>query len=189
LIVTAVVVLFGYLLIRREVRFLSGALGRINRRGIAPKLMSKVIPRAQVLEERVYGFYQRNQGRFLSIFALDLCFHLAGVIEVYTTLSFISPVAPSLTQAFILESVNRIINVAFKFVPLRAGVDEGGTGQVSKVLGFARGIGETLAIVRKGRDIFWSSVGVILIWKRGLSLRNLSEETAADLSQPVAANE
>jgi len=38
---------------------------------------------------------------------------------------------------------------------------------VSKVLGFARGIGETLAIVRKGRDIFWSAIGLILIWKRG----------------------
>jgi hypothetical protein len=31
--------------------------------------------------------------------------------------------------------------------------------------------------VRKGRDIFWSTIGVVLIWKRGLSLRNLSEET------------
>jgi hypothetical protein len=37
--------------------------------------------------------------------------------------------------------------------------------------------GETLAIVRKGRDIFWSTVGVVLIWKRGFSLRNLSEES------------
>ena len=100
-------------------------------------------------------------------FALDCCFHLAGVLEVFITLSFISPVAPTLTQAFILESVNRIINVAFKFIPLRAGVDEGGTGQVSKVLGFARGIGETLAIVRKGRDIFWSAIGLLLIWKKG----------------------
>lgn len=189
LVVTAVIVLLGYLLIRREVRFLSGSLGYLSRRGIAPKFMGKVVPRAQVLEERVYGFYQRNRGRFLSIFALDLCFHLAGVLEVYTTLSFISPVAPSLTQAFILESVNRIINVTFKFVPLRAGVDEGGTGQVSKVLGFARGIGETLAIVRKGRDIFWSTIGVVLIWKRGLSLRNLSEETTTDLPQPVPVNE
>ena len=178
LVVTAMIVLLGYLLIRREVRFLSGSLGYVSRRGIAPKFMGKVIPRAQVLEERVYGFYQRNRGRFLSIFALDLCFHLAGVLEVYTTLSFISPVAPSLRQAFILESVNRIINVTFKFVPLRAGVDEGGTGQVSKVLGFARGIGETLAIVRKGRDIFWSTIGVVLIWKRGLSLRSLSEESS-----------
>lgn len=187
MVVTVVVVLLGYLLIRREVRFLSGALRFAGRRGITPKLMAKLAPRAQVLEERVYGFYQRNQGRFLSIFGLDLCFHLAGVLEVYTTLSFISPVAPSLRQAFILESVNRIIIVAFKFVPLRAGVDEGGTGQVSKVLGFARGIGETLAIVRKGRDIFWSAIGVALIWKRGLSLRHLSEGSATDLSKPVPA--
>lgn len=97
-------------------------------------------------------------------------FHVAGVAEVFITLSFISPVAPTVTQAFILESVNRIINVAFKFIPLRAGVDEGGTGQVSKVLGFARGIGETLAIVRKGRDIFWSAIGLLLIWKSGHGL-------------------
>jgi hypothetical protein len=186
---TLVVVPLIYLLIRKQARFLSAAVKFFARRRVAPKLMTKISPRAEMLEERVYGFYGRNQKRFLSIFLLDCCFHVAGVVEVYTTLSFISPIAPTLTQAFILESVNRIINVAFKFVPLRAGVDEGGTGQVSKVLGFARGIGETLAIVRKGRDIFWSSVGVILIWKRGLSLRNLSNEAATDLAQPVPASE
>jgi hypothetical protein len=119
------------------------------------------------LEDRVYGFYATSQRSFLSIFLLDLCFHVAGVLEIFVTLSFISPIAPTLTQAFILESVNRIINVAFKFIPLRAGVDEGGTGQVSKVLGFARDIGVTLAIVRKGRDIFWSAIGLLLIWKKG----------------------
>jgi hypothetical protein len=188
LIATVVIISLGYLLIRRQTRFLTGALRFLSTRGIAPNLITKVNPRAGVLEERVYGFYDRNQRNFLSIFALDLCFHLAGVVEVYTTLSFISPVAPSLRQAFILESVNRIINVAFKFVPLRAGVDEGGTGQVSKVLGFARGIGETLAIVRKGRDIFWSAIGVMLIWKRGFSLRGLADEGAADLSQPIVAS-
>lgn len=186
---TVVVVPLIFLLIRTQARFLSGAAGFLIQRGIASRLMKKIRPRAEVLEERVYGFYERNQRRFVSIFLLDCCFHLAGVIEVYTTLSFISPVAPTLKQAFILESVNRIINVAFKFVPLRAGVDEGGTGQVSRVLGFARGIGETLAIVRKGRDIFWTAIGVILIWKRGLSLRNLSNEAATDLSQPVIASE
>jgi hypothetical protein len=135
--------------------------------------MERLKPRARSLEERVYGFYANSQRSFISIFALDCCFHLAGVVEVFITLSFISPVPPTLTQAFILESVNRVINVAFKFIPLRAGVDEGGTGQVSKVLGFARGIGETLAIVRKGRDIFWSAIGLILIWKRGHGLTRM----------------
>lgn len=176
LVTTLVIIPVGYFLIRSQKKFLSGTLRFFGRLGVAPKLVDKITPRAQTLEERVYGFYDRNRGSFLSIFALEMCFHLAGVAEIYATLSFISPVAPTLRQAFILESVNRIINVAFKFIPLRAGVDEGGTGQVSKVLGFARGIGETLAIIRKGRDIFWSAIGLLLIWRKGLSLRTLADE-------------
>src|SRR4026209_2242821 len=39
LVVTAFIVLLGYLLIRREVRFLSGSFGYVSRRGIAPKFM------------------------------------------------------------------------------------------------------------------------------------------------------
>jgi hypothetical protein len=170
LITTLVIIPLVYLVIRRQTPFLSVALRFLSTRGVMTKLIGKVLPRAQSLEDRVYGFYATSQRSFLSIFLLDMCFHLAGVVEVFITLSFISPIPPTLTQAFILESVNRIINVAFKFIPLRAGVDEGGTGQVSKVLGFARGIGETLAIVRKGRDIFWSAVGLLLIWKKGYKL-------------------
>jgi hypothetical protein len=175
LIITVLIIPLSYLIIRRQTKFLSGVVGYFGDRGVARSFMGKLKPRAQSLEERVYGFYANTQRSFLLIFALDMCFHLAGVVEVFITLSFISPIAPTLTQAFILESVNRIINVTFKFIPLRAGVDEGGTGQVSKVLGFARGIGETLAIVRKGRDIIWSAIGVLLIWKKGFSLQRLSE--------------
>jgi hypothetical protein len=171
---TVIIIPLAYLVIRSRKKFLSGALGYLGDRGVASSLVSKVRPRAHALEERVYGFYSKSQRSFISIFALDSCFHVAGILEVFITLSFISPVPPTITQAFILESVNRIINVAFKFIPLRAGVDEGGTGQVSKVLGFAKGIGEALAIVRKGRDIFWVTIGVLLIWKRGFSLRGLN---------------
>jgi hypothetical protein len=176
LVTTLVIIAIVFLLIRSQKKFLSGTLEFLSARGIGRKLITKLTPRARTLEERVYGFYERNRQSFLSIFLLDMCFHVAGMIEIYTTLLFISPVAPSLQQAFILESVNRIINVAFKFIPLRAGVDEGGTGQVSKVLGFGRDIGVTLAIIRKGRDIFWSGIGVLLIWRKGLSLRGLSDE-------------
>jgi hypothetical protein len=175
LVTTLIIIPAGYFLLRSQKKFLSGTLRFFGRAGVASGLVARITPRAQTLEERVYGFYDRNRKSFLSIFALDMCFHVAGVAEIYTTLLFISPVAPTLRQAFILESVNRIINVAFKFIPLRAGVDEGGTGQVSKVLGFARGIGETLAIIRKGRDIFWSAIGLLLIWRKGFSLRNLSD--------------
>jgi len=165
---TVVLIPIVLLIMRSQTRFLSGIIGFLGAK--------KLKPRAESLEDRIYGFYVNSQRSFLSIFALEMGFHAAGILEVFITLSFISPVAPTLTQAFILESVNRIINIAFKFIPLRAGVDEGGTGQVSKVLGFARGIGETLAIVRKGRDIFWSLVGLLLIWKKGHSLTQMNAD-------------
>jgi hypothetical protein len=175
LIVAALVAPLGYFVIHKQWRFISGLLSRLHRRGFARARLEGAIPRAQMLEDRIYGFYSRNRGRLLPIFLLELCFHGAGVAEIYVTLSFISDiVAPTILTAFILESVNRVINVTFKFVPLRTGVDEAGTGMLSKVLGFSTAIGVTLAIVRKARDIFWTTVGIALIVRKGLSLRSLT---------------
>jgi hypothetical protein len=138
----------------------------------------------------IYGFYQRHGGSLLLIFALECCFHLAGVIEIYTTLSFISDIGPpTVLAAFILESVNRIINMAFKFVPLRTGVDEAGTGMLSKVLGFTTAIGVTLAIIRKGRDIFWATIGVTLIIRRGLSLKDVDSGRELDEAGTEGGNQ
>jgi hypothetical protein len=180
---TLVVMPLGYFLIRRQWRFLSGTLRLLGNRGIARNWITKLTPRADTLEQRIYGFYERNQASFLSIFVLELVFHLAGVIEIYATLTYISPIAPTLLTAFILESVNRIINVVFKFVPLRTGVDEAGTGMLSKVLGFTTTIGVTLAIVRKGRDIFWAAIGVVLLLHKGFSLRDVEEDAAKSVKE------
>jgi hypothetical protein len=136
--------------------------------------------KARAFEDRVYGFYQRNARRFIPILLLESCFHVAGVLEIYVTLYFISPEqAPTLFTAFILESVNRIITMAFKFIPLRMGVDEAGTAKVSKILRFTGASGVTLAIVRKGRDLFWAAVGIALLVHRGFSLRAIAAEAEA----------
>ena len=175
LAVTLVIAPLGYFVIRRQWKFLSGPMSFLSRRGIARAWMIETgIPRGRTLEDRIYGFYSRNSNRLISIFLLEVCFHLAGVAEIFVTLYFISSVPPTLLTAFILESVNRVINVVFKVVPLRTGIDEAGTGMLSKVLGFTTAIGVTLAIVRKGRDIFWTAIGVALIVRRGLSLKNLN---------------
>jgi hypothetical protein len=183
--VTVVLAPLGYFVIRQQLKFLSGPMSFLSRRGIARAwLVEKGIPRARTLEDRIYGFYSRNGNRLIPIFLLEVCFHLAGVAEIYTTLYFISPVRPTLLTAFILESVNRVINVVFKFIPLRTGIDEAGTGMLSKVLGFTTAIGVTLAIVRKARDIFWTTIGVALMVRRGLSLKGL--QTAGENDAPIA---
>ena len=184
---TAMTASLGYLVIHKQWKFLSGPFSFLRDLGWGRSWAEVGIPRAQTLEDRIYGFYDRNSGQLLPIFALEVCFHLAGVAEIYATLYFISKVvAPSLLTAFILESVNRVINIAFKFVPLRTGVDEAGTGMLSQVLGFTTAIGVTLAIVRKARDIFWASIGIALMVRRGLSIRT-QHPTGAVLVHPSGA--
>ncbi|HYW70860.1 MAG TPA: lysylphosphatidylglycerol synthase domain-containing protein [Pyrinomonadaceae bacterium] len=172
--VIAVLVVITMVLVRRQVRFVSRAAAFGHRRGFDGKWIDK----SRMFEDRVYGFYSRNARRFLPILLLESSFHLAGVLEIYVTLYFISPEqAPTLFTAFILESVNRIITMAFKFIPLRMGVDEAGTAKVSKVLRFTEASGVTLAIVRKGRDLFWAVIGIALLVHRGFSLRAIASET------------
>ena len=176
LVITVGIVPLGYLVLRKRVKFLSGAMSFLFGRGIARAWMEKGLPGARALEDRIYSFYEGNGNKCIAIFLLELCFHAAGVTEIYVTLWFISDlVAPTLLTAFILESVNRVIVVVFKFMPFRLGIDEAGTGKISEVLGFSDNIGVTLAIVRKGRDLFWTAVGMGLIVRRGFSLKKLGK--------------
>src|SRR4029079_18906970 len=57
LVTTLLILPLIYLIIRGQIRFLSGVLGYLGDRGVARKFIDKLKPRAQSLEERVYGFY------------------------------------------------------------------------------------------------------------------------------------
>jgi len=160
---------------RRQARFLSVALEWLAARGLARRAITSRREKVRALEDRVYGFYARNRRRFAPILALEFTFHLLGVAEAYATLWLMGGAPPTLLAAFLFESVNRVITMVFKFVPLRAGVDEAGTGALGRVLGFGVDAGVALAIVRKARMLFWMSVGVGLLVRRGLSLRAIAE--------------
>jgi hypothetical protein len=167
LAVIAVVIASGILLVRKQIRF-SSLLSVLPQKLLTRKWLAS----AHTLEDHVYGYYRRNGARFFPILLLEGCFHFAGVIEIYTVLLFISPQRPpTIFTAFILESVNRLITMVFKFIPLRMGVDEAGTGKVSQILQFSEPAGVTLAIVRKARDLCWALVGVTLLIHRQISLR------------------
>ena len=182
LVIIPILIALLYLFLRRQYRVISGALGFLQRRGLSGRWVEK----GRTLEDSVYGFYRCSGSRFLPILLLEACFHVAGVLEIYVTLSFISLVqAPTLFTAFILESVNRVITVVFKFIPLRAGVDEAGTGKVAEILQYTLTTGVTLTIIRKARDVFWTIVGILLLAQRGWSLRAAAR--AADKALADAA--
>jgi len=173
LCVVLLIIGVGFLFLRTKLRVIRGFGKLMRRRGLNPGALDK----ACSLEARVYEFAEHSRSRWVPILFLEACFHLAGVSEVFVTLMFISAAhRPSFLTAFILESVNRVINVAFKFIPLRMGVEEFGTGSVSRILSFTETTGVTLAIIRKARDLFWALVGIALLFQRTLSLRAKGQE-------------
>jgi hypothetical protein len=169
-------VAFAAYALKREWRFLSAALRWTAERGLGRKALERRLGRVTAFEERIYGFYGRRRRRFPAIVLCEAVFHALGVAESYLTIWLIAGERPSVLSAFLFESVNRVITVVFKFVPLRAGIDELGTGHLARVLAFGMAAGVTLAIVRKARLVFWMAVGVLLLVARGLSLRGVAEE-------------
>jgi hypothetical protein len=120
------------------------------------------IAQLRLLENYVFDFYAKRPGDFLLLVLCHAAFHLAGVLEIFVTLRLLG-VALSFATAFMLEAINRAINIAFIFVPALVGVDEAGTGLVMKTLGFSFEAGVTLAIVRKIRMFCWIAVGLALL--------------------------
>ena len=112
----------------------------------------------------VLGFSADYQRRLWRVFALDLLFHALAVIEVFVTLQWLlGDRSVTLAEAIVFESLNRVVTVAFKFVPFRIGVDEALSGALAAVLAIDPAAGVALAVVRKIRNLFWSGVGLMVI--------------------------
>jgi hypothetical protein len=122
----------------------------------------------------VTGFAAAHPGRLWRAIGFDAVFHLLAVLEVFLTLRWLlgvpvslgigdAPGSPTLAQAIIFESVNRVVIVAFKFVPFRIGIDEALTGALAPMLSVNPAAGVMLAVVRKVRSLFWAAVGLIVI--------------------------
>ena len=151
-------------------------------------------------EDRVHDLYPRAPRRIAAVAGWELGFHALAVLEIHLVLAFVSDVPPTLLDAFVLESANRLLAAAFKVVPLRIGVDEAGTAAVAGLLGFGGAAGVTLAIVRKARMLVWMTAGVLLLARRSLPARRdgygaaaatagggLAQEPAADSAVKSAA--
>lgn len=126
------------------------------------RLLDKELHQLLELEEYVFDFFRKHPRDFFWVMLGEAIFHLAGVAEVYLMLNLTGARA-TLTGAFILEALNRLINLLFAFVPAKVGVDEAGSAWLTGALGLSTAAGVTLAIYRKLRLLCWTAVGLICL--------------------------
>jgi hypothetical protein len=120
--------------------------------------------RGSGISKLVPTFPAIDRTRLSRAFALELSFHALAVFEVFLTLRWLlGDRSPSLAQAVVFETMNRVVVVAFKFVPFRIGVDEAVSAALAPLLAVDPAAAVALAVVRKIRNLFWAGVGLVLI--------------------------
>ncbi|HEY7790585.1 MAG TPA: lysylphosphatidylglycerol synthase domain-containing protein [Vicinamibacterales bacterium] len=172
----ATAIAMAFVLLRRA-HLASTAVARCGAMGRLGRLAAERAPHVRAIEEQIVAFAAHHRGRLLPLALLEATFHASAIAEVWVTLSLLG-VHPTMLGAFVLEYVDRVITITFKFVPLRLGVDEAGTGLAASILGLGSAPGVALAIVRKGRVLVWTAIGVLLLARRGLSVREAIERSA-----------
>lgn len=172
IILIVIIMILLVLMVMRQWRFLSGFCEWLYRKNILRRYMENGRLHARLFENLIYGYYRQYPRFFIPILLLQALFHLLGVLEVLFILSKLGQ-GVSFYTAFLLESVSRLITVIFKLVPFLIGIDEAGAQFVTEALSLGASLGVTVAIIRKGRILFWAMIGVILIAKRGLTLREI----------------
>ncbi len=167
------VLIFLILMVIRQWHFASELCEWLYKKGVLKGILESGRLQVRLFENLVYGFYRHHPKRFLPIIFIECAFHLLGILEVWFVLSRITEGGATFLNGFLLESVNRLISIVFKLIPFLLGVDEAGAQMVAETLAIGAGVGVTLAIIRKGRMLFWAIIGFVLILKRGLKFSRL----------------
>ena len=121
--------------------------------------------RMRDLETLTYGSASHASARLGQMALAETMFHVLSLAESWFVLYLITGGASLPIEALILDSVSRVINVAFKMVPMRLGVDEISSEMVGVAIGLGSGSGLIVALVRKIRMLVWAAVGLAL-WSR-----------------------
>jgi putative ABC transport system permease protein len=165
----AAVAAFGILLsvwaASRRVMILTWMIDTFGRFGFHPKALTTRRDHISDIESHVYDFYSHRPGSFFAMIGFNLLSHASSVFEVYVTLRMLG-YSPFVHAAYVIESLTKVINFVFGFVPATIGVYEYGTERILHTLGYAVATGVTLALVRKAGTLFWTVIGlVILAWR------------------------
>jgi len=153
------------LAIRHRVTPASYVIKRLARRNWAPALLIKKQQNILDVENNVFQFYHNRRSDFFKVFGISLGVHVLSVAEVFLALKFLGFDA-FVSTAFIIESLTKVINAVFSFVPGTIGVYEGGNGIILEKLGYTVAVGVALALVRRGAILFSTTIGlIILLWR------------------------
>jgi uncharacterized protein (TIRG00374 family) len=162
----AAFMVFVYLALR--FRLLAKLPARMENADSAAKL-TEAIGFLTDIEERLFHFVRNTPRRSAAALLFAFMSWVLGAVEIYLVFAFLD--APiSFADAWIVETVIVLVRSATFFVPAHIGVQDGALTLVGKALSGSNEIGLAIALIRRGRELFWAGVGLLIY--AGFNLRD-----------------
>ena len=139
-------------------------VGRATRAiGRLPRLHTWVSGKQPIIdsaEDNLLSFRDEQPGAFWVTLSFNLLWHMLAVLEVYIILRFMGA-GFTVSGAFIVESLTKVINLVGALNPGNCGTYEGGSMLIAKMFGVTSTTGLTLALCRRVRTVFWAGIGAL----------------------------
>jgi len=141
---------------------------------------------SQEADEMLIDFYQREHLRLL---ASCLCYLFAwslGPLEIYLLLGFLGQKA-TVEVALLTEALGLLIERATFMIPAKLVSQEGGKALILGMLGYPRGVGFAVGLLRRIKELVWVLFGLSLLGAYRLSEARdaRTSEQPAPLERPV----
>ena len=130
------------------------------------------------IDERVMGFYRGERRRVAASAAGYLGGWLLDTMDILLV-SWLVGMPISWTQALAIEAFIGVAKVMGLFVPGAIGVQETGIALVCRLAGLPDALGLSYAIIRRGREVVYSSIGWLLLYVEEASLKGISGRISA----------
>ncbi len=152
--------------LRRREPVVGTALDWLQARGLRWTLIARHEQGIRNFGEKVHAFFRTRRAVFLRVLALEAAANLTGVGEAYVILRAAAGHA-SWLAAYLAEAATRVAHLAF-FIPLGLGTEEAAAGATLAALGYSLSTGVSLAVIRKGRTLFWDAAGLLFAARRAI---------------------
>ena len=114
------------------------------------------------LDLALSAFYREHPGRLALSFLFHFVGWVMGSLEVFLILHFMGfPV--SLSTALVIEAFAAAIKSAAFLIPAGLGALEGGNMAVFAAFGLGAGVGLSMTLVRRVRELAWVAVGLVAL--------------------------
>lgn len=126
------------------------------------------------IDDQIFNFYRRDRKRFFYCTLTYLAGWMADTLEVYLA-SHLLGVPIAWSEALAIEAFLGVAKAFGLFIPGAVGVQESGVVLLFATFGLPDAAGMAYAILRRGREVFYTSIGLTLLYLEGLSITALSE--------------